>query len=181
MLCLLSTVQFRQKLCCQQLSSAPLLPAGNVQTTTHHPPLVQLKPVATYSPAAEDEGTVRECPICFEEVLQNMQWLLLPCKHGVCTTCYQQLVQQRQQTTTCPFCRMPLLEPVVQPALTPVLNGTTDAVSHHMPNSTQAAQQSAPGNYHFPLTPSGLRAQIACTFPSHIDAGPHRQHATDMV
>ncbi|KAL0036689.1 hypothetical protein WJX79_005766 [Trebouxia sp. C0005] len=60
-------------------------------------PLVQLRPVATHTPAAADEGTVRECPICFEEITQNQEWLLLPCKHGVCVTCYQKLIQDQHQ------------------------------------------------------------------------------------
>lgn len=84
---------------------------GTTEVQQRPAPLVQLKPVPTLSPAAEEEGTLRECPICFDEVTQNQQWLLLPCKHGVCTTCYQKLVQDQHRVTTCPLCRMPLLEP----------------------------------------------------------------------
>ena len=88
------------------------LAAGTVDVPSYPPPMVQLRPVATHTPAAEDEGTVRECPICFEEITHNQEWLLLPCKHGVCATCYQKLIQDQHQVTTCPLCRMPLLEPV---------------------------------------------------------------------
>lgn len=84
---------------------------GSVAVPGYPAPLVQLRPVATLTPAAEDEGTVRECPICFEEVIHNKEWLLLACKHGVCMNCYQKLVQDQHRVTTCPFCRMPLLEP----------------------------------------------------------------------
>lgn len=73
--------------------------------------VIQLQPVGTFSPADEDEGKLRECPICFEETKQNADWLLLPCRHGICNTCYSKLVQELHKVTTCPFCRMPLLEP----------------------------------------------------------------------
>jgi len=74
-------------------------------------PFIQLQPVPTLKPDPEDEGKLRECPICFEETSENAHWLLLPCKHGVCTTCYCKLVQDQHRVTNCPFCRMPLLEP----------------------------------------------------------------------
>ena len=82
----------------------------------HSLPAVKLQPVATTPPAPQDQGTVRECPVCFDEVKENNSWLLLPCRHGVCTSCYQKLIQHQHRVTTCPLCRMPLLEPVpIQP------------------------------------------------------------------
>ncbi|KAL0052745.1 hypothetical protein WJX82_006934 [Trebouxia sp. C0006] len=75
---------------------------GIVDMPSYPAPLVQLRPVATHTPAAEDEGTVRECPICFEEITQNQEWLLLPCKHGVCATCYQKLIQDQHQVHDVP-------------------------------------------------------------------------------
>ena len=116
----------------------------------HAPSFVKLQPVPTLQPAPEDEGTLRECPICFEEVKENKSWLLLPCRHGICTSCYQKLVQDQHHVTTCPLCRMPLLEPVpLQPLTTDTADAqqdTSNPMAVHMPASyiAQYAQLHSP-------------------------------------
>ena len=99
----------------------------------HAPSFVKLQPVPTLQPAPEDEGTLRECPICFDEIKENKSWLLLPCKHGICTSCYQKLVQDLHHVTTCPLCRMPLLEPV------PLQLIPTDSADVHQDESSLTA------------------------------------------
>ena len=52
-------------------------------------------------------------PIWLQEFTQNHDWLLLPCEHGLCRTCYGSLLAVDQnRITNCPLCRLPLLEPI---------------------------------------------------------------------
>ena len=50
---------------------------------------------------------------CLQEFTQNQDWLLLPCEHGLCRTCYGSLLaMDHSRITNCPLCRLPLLEPI---------------------------------------------------------------------
>ncbi|KAK9916394.1 hypothetical protein WJX75_002142 [Coccomyxa subellipsoidea] len=68
------------------------------------------RPLPTTAPPAEEEGTVRECPVCLEETTSNAQWVIFGCHHATCRTCYAQLVAKPHQDAACPLCRSPLTE-----------------------------------------------------------------------
>ena len=149
------------------------LAAGSIIMPSCPAPLVQLRPVATHTPAAADEGTVRECPICFEEITQNQEWLLLPCKHGVCVTCYQKLIQDQHQVTTCPLCRMPLLEPVPKQTNASSLATAPGTPTMSCPRSVQHMPviTQAPSNW-FQIHMSLPMVQPSASLPNQRDLQP---------
>ena len=54
----------------------------------------------------------RDCPVCLEEVTKNAEWVIFPCHHGTCRTCYGQLVGKPDGDAACPLCRTALTEPM---------------------------------------------------------------------
>lgn len=146
------------------------LTAGNLDAPSYPAPLVQLRPVATHTPAAEDDGSLRECPICFDEITHNKEWLLLPCKHGVCTTCYHKLVQDQHRVTTCPLCRMPLLEPVPTPQ-------PAEGAAPHPETCSRACPWSSQHMLSSTQTASWLNTALPTGRPSTAPQFVHFQHA----
>lgn len=55
---------------------------------------------------AQNDGLF-SCPICFDEIRQQMALALVPCGHVFCTTCIDgYLIRiRRTQRPTCPLCR----------------------------------------------------------------------------
>lgn len=64
----------------------------------------------TYKDDELIEKTI-ECPICFEDFDENLEHMILPCKHIFCLKCLQEYNLKffsRNEKTNCPLCRKEL-------------------------------------------------------------------------
>jgi hypothetical protein len=68
-------------------------------------------------PLVADEGTVRDCPVCFDSISANKEWVVFSaCRHGTCWACFRQIAKRQCHAVHCPLCRMSLVHKVL-PAL----------------------------------------------------------------